>query len=53
MYALRRAECIDCHLFVEEARGVYCGACGCPHWFLSDLRSRNRLLSVKCPLDKW
>jgi hypothetical protein len=52
-YALRRAECLECPAFAERERGVYCGACGCPEWFVSDLRFRNRLLGVKCPLNKW
>jgi hypothetical protein len=52
-YALRRAECVECLLFVERKRGIYCGACGCPEWYLSDLRSKWRMPQVKCPLNKW
>lgn len=52
-YELRRAECMDCSARIPKPRGVYCGACGCPQWFMSDLRTKWRMLAVKCPLGKW
>jgi len=52
-YELRRAECLDCDQKTETDRGVFCAACGCPQWFMSDLRTKTRLIDVKCPLNKW
>src|SRR5262245_51823346 len=52
-YVLRQAECLDCEKRVEAGRGVYCGECKCPQWFLSDLRTKARMPGVKCPLNKW
>ena len=33
--------------------GLFCGACGCPQSPLSDVRTKARMLDIKCPLDKW
>lgn len=33
--------------------GLFCGACGCPPSPLSDVRTKTRMLDIKCPLDKW
>ena len=52
-YTLRQAECMDCEHIVSKERGLYCGACGCPEWFMSDLRTKWRMLGVKCPLNRW
>jgi hypothetical protein len=51
-YQWRKAECLDCSEHVETERGAYCQACECPQWFMSDLRTKWRLLDLKCPLDK-
>jgi hypothetical protein len=52
-YALRRAECVDCTFFKEAKRGIYCSANGYPRWYLSDLRTKWRMPTAKCPLNKW
>jgi len=52
-HELRKAECFDCLAIITKERGIYCGACGCPQWFMSDLRTKWRMLAAKCPLDKW
>ena len=31
---------------------LYCGSCGCPQWWLSELRRKNRLLKWECPQNK-
>jgi len=33
--------------------GLYCSACGCPPSPLSDVRTKTRMIDLKCPLDKW
>lgn len=50
---LRKGECFECEHIIARERGLYCGACGCPEWFMSDLRTKWRMLDIKCPLDKW
>jgi len=52
-HQLRKAECFDCDRIVTKERGIYCGACGCPQNYLSDLRTKWRIQDVKCPLNKW
>lgn len=52
-YTLRKAECLDCDRHIETERGIYCGECGCPQWFVSDLRSKWRMRDLRCPLKKW
>jgi hypothetical protein len=31
----------------------YCGACGCPKWRLSELKTKLRFARLNCPLKKW
>jgi hypothetical protein len=52
-YTQRRAECFECERIIAKERNLYCGACECPQWFMSDLRTKWRMLDVKCPLEKW
>lgn len=52
-HTLRKAECFACKHVVARGRGIYCGKCSCPEWFMSDLRTKWRMLDVKCPLNKW
>jgi hypothetical protein len=52
-YQLRKAECLDCPEHIEKERGIYCLACRCPQWPMSDLRTKWRMLDIKCPLNKW
>jgi hypothetical protein len=52
-YRRRALECFFCEARIEKKRRMYCGACGCPQWWLSDLRKKWRMLELKCPLDKW
>lgn len=49
----RRAECFKCEAIISNERGIYCGACGCSQWWLSDLRKKWRMRELKCPLGKW
>jgi hypothetical protein len=52
-YTLRRAECMDCEKRVDAPKGTYCGACGCPQWFMSRLEMKWRIRDVGCPLGRW
>lgn len=52
-YRLRALECFGCEARIERGRRMYCGACGCPQWWLSDLRNKWRMRELKCPLGKW
>jgi hypothetical protein len=49
----RQAICLRCEHLEVTATGVFCKACGCPHWAVSDLRTKWRMRDIKCPLDKW
>ena len=53
IYKRRAVECFVCPALVEKQYRLYCGACGCPEWWLSDLRKKWRMLELKCPQDKW
>lgn len=53
IYRERVIECFSCPALVEKKRRLYCGACGCPEWWLSDLRKKWRMLELRCPLGKW
>jgi hypothetical protein len=52
-YRIRAIECFGCDERVEKKKRLYCAACGCPEWWLSDLRRKWRMRELKCPLDKW
>jgi hypothetical protein len=53
VYQGRLRVCYACSEVRIRERGVYCGACGCPEWALSDLRTKARIRSISCPLEKW
>lgn len=42
-----------CDQLTATDTGVFCGACGCPPSLLSDVRTKARMIDLKCPLDKW
>jgi hypothetical protein len=52
-YTLRKRECYECEHIIARQRNLYCGKCGCPEWFISDLRTKWRMLDIRCPLNKW
>jgi hypothetical protein len=49
----RAVECFGCEARIDKGRRMYCGACGCPQWWLSQLRNKWRMRELKCPLNKW
>lgn len=53
LYRRRALECFFCESRIEKKRRMYCGACNCPQWWLSDLRKKWRMRDLKCPLNKW
>ncbi len=42
-----------CEQLQATDNGLYCSACGCPPSSLSDVRTKARMIDLKCPLDKW
>ncbi len=50
---MRLNECAKCDARIVKPKANYCGACGCPQWWLSRLEVKTRMLELKCPLDKW
>jgi hypothetical protein len=42
-----------CEQLQATDTGLFCGACGCPRSPLSDVRTKARMIDLKCPLDKW
>lgn len=49
----RSAICHRCDHMRVTPGGIFCRVCECPHWFVSDLRTKWRMRDVKCPLNKW
>jgi hypothetical protein len=49
----RQTICMACEHLRPMASGVFCKACDCPPWAISDLRTKWRMRDVKCPLGKW
>jgi hypothetical protein len=49
----REAICLDCEHLDVALTGVFCLECRCPHWPISDLRTKWRMRNLKCPLNKW
>jgi hypothetical protein len=45
----RLAICIKCPVMKEVDKKRYCGACGCPSWYLAELNQKLRFKEVKCP----
>ena len=50
---MRQNECAKCTVRIQTSKGDFCGACGCPQWWLSRLELKTRMLELRCPLDKW
>jgi hypothetical protein len=50
---MRLSECGRCDARIKKPKANYCGACGCPQWYLSRLEVKTRMFEIKCPLDKW
>jgi hypothetical protein len=51
--AEREETCLACPELKLTQTGMFCKKCRCPHWPLSDLRTKWRMRDVGCPLDKW
>ena len=49
----RQAICCCCERIDVKPAGVFCLECECPRWPISDLRTKWRMLDIKCPLEKW
>jgi hypothetical protein len=49
----RQAICLGCEHLEPTANGVFCQECRCPHWAVSDLRTKWRMSDLRCPLGKW
>lgn len=49
----RQAICLGCDRLDVTATGVFCKECRCPHWPVSDQRTKWRMRDLKCPLGKW
>lgn len=49
----RASACYLCDELRVVPRGVFCRACKCPRWALSDLRTKWRMRDARCPLNKW
>lgn len=49
----RQFHCLRCDEFDVVPTGMFCEACHCPRWPLSDMRSKWRMRDVKCPQGKW
>ena len=53
MYTTRKRECRKCDQLRETQTGLFCAACGCPEWPISDLRTKWRMVAAECPLKYW
>lgn len=49
----RRITCSFCTYKETTEAGEFCGACDCPRWFVSDLRTKTRMPDAACPLRHW
>jgi hypothetical protein len=49
----RQRICLGCERLDVTATGVFCQECRCPHWPMSDLRTKWRMRDLRCPLNKW
>lgn len=59
-YLHRQATCTGsgqatrrCERMAATETGLFCDACGCPRWSVSDLRTKWRMPDAACPLGKW
>lgn len=49
----RLAICRVCEKLKTDDNKMYCGACGCPKWKLSELSTKLTFARLNCPLRKW
>lgn len=49
----RQRICLECPKVQVTQAGLFCLACKCPRWVISDLRTKWRMRVLKCPLEKW
>jgi hypothetical protein len=49
----REEACLACPALELTATGMFCKECRCPHWAISDMRTKWRMRDLKCPLNKW
>lgn len=49
----RQVICLRCDRLQVTKTGIFCRACGCAPWVISDLRTKWRMRDLKCPLEKW
>jgi hypothetical protein len=42
-----------CEQLTATDTGLFCSACGCSPSPLSDVRTKARMIDLKCPMDKW
>jgi hypothetical protein len=49
----RATTCYLCEQLIITPQGIFCSACNCPRWPLSDLRTKWRLRDLRCPRNKW
>lgn len=52
-HSRRAAICQRCPFMVVSKTGRFCSQCDCPPSSLSDLRTKWRMLDIRCPIDKW
>lgn len=53
IYEDREQICQACPNFRRATHGMFCAACGCPPWPMSDLRTKWRMPEAECPLKNW
>lgn len=52
-YLERQEQCVGCSHYERSLFGIYCGACSCPRWYVSDLRTKWRMPDAACPKGLW
>ena len=45
--------CQSCPEMASTSSGLYCKACQCPQWFMSDIRTKTRIRRLACPQGRW
>lgn len=53
MHSARLAVCLVCEHCEHIGKGLYCRRCGCPKWWLADLRHKAKMSRARCPMHKW
>jgi len=52
-YQQRLAICQGCEHLQRDGDKLYCGACGCPQWSMSELPRKLRFAGLRCPKGKF